>query len=124
MGPLGIRPERLELACPEPFDVIQPTVQLNERLGAQAEDAQPRVVLDRHGLDEAGSMKQPEMSARRRCAHAQSGSNLTGALWFASQQLDDAAPCRIGERSKSPIDVGACCRGDVPPAVEIQRRLG
>src|SRR5262245_42657541 len=53
-GPLRVRLEGVQLAGPEPFDFRQPAVQLGERLGAEAEDAQPCVLLDRHGLDEPG----------------------------------------------------------------------
>jgi hypothetical protein len=55
-GALGMRLEGFELACPERFDFYQPAAQLNERFRAQTKDAQPRVVLDGHCLDEAGPM--------------------------------------------------------------------
>src|SRR5262249_144424 len=106
-GRVGVGIEGVELTRPEPFDFSQPAVQFSERFGPQAEDAQPRVFFDIGRLHEAGSMQQPEMPARGRCAHAQSCGNLAGALRFASQQLDNAATRGIGQRGKRPVDVGA-----------------
>src|SRR5262245_1351050 len=105
--PLRIGFERVELSGPEPLYFSQPAVQLSERLGPQAKNTQPCVFFDIRGLNEAGSMQQAEMPARSRCAHTQSGGNITGALRFAPQQLDNAASRGVGERRKRSVDVAA-----------------
>src|SRR5262249_23243119 len=105
--PFRIRLEGVELPRPEPFHFSPPARQPGQPRGAQTKNTPPRVVFDRGGLDEARPVEQAQMPARRRRAHAQSRGNVAGALRFASQQLDDAAPCRVGERGKGPVDFGA-----------------
>jgi hypothetical protein len=82
-------------------------MQFNEWFGTQPEDPQPRIFLDRHCLDEAGSMQQAEMPARSRRTHAQADGNLAGPLWFVSQDFDNPTPRWIGERGKGAVDCGA-----------------
>ena len=89
--------QRVEAVRPQLAEGLQPAVELAERDGAQP--VEPAVRVGAH-LDEAGVAQHLEVLGHRRLREAQLVDELAHRALAGSQQFEDAASVRLGERGK------------------------
>src|SRR5215210_499468 len=99
--------ERVETASPELPVGREPRIQLGERLGAKAVHAPLPVRPHPH---EPGLAEHPQVLRHARLAEPDSLDELADGPLALTQELQDAAPSRLGENGK-----GSTHEGDILP---------
>jgi hypothetical protein len=85
------------------LELIEPRLNLQYRLAAQAEDAQACIAWDALVRNEARLEEDPEVAAHDGRGRTGGPSQLPGAVRAVTQELDDAPPRWVGEREEEPI---------------------
>ena len=102
---LGVRLERGELPAPERVDLIEPALQMTERLRPQPIEPYPRILVDPAPLDQPAPAQHAQVAAHRRHAHPAGLGQLAGTPWPATQVVHDPATDGGGEPGQGAVDV-------------------
>jgi hypothetical protein len=85
------------------LELIEPRLDLQYRLAAQAEDAQARIARDALVRNESRLEQDPQVPAHDRSGRPRGLRQLAGATRPVTEKLDHSPPRRVGEREEEPI---------------------
>jgi len=113
LSTLDVSLEGVELVGPKRLYLVEPHLEVDERLWEQPVHAQARVVFDLllfyPDLDEAAGPQYPQMPAHGRPAQRASGRQLTGPARTFSKQFHHLAPGGVGQSSERGVKISNHC---------------